>query len=92
MANNKEKNNTVNEENQLVADEAGNEIKETTGAAVEIYDEDDNIDLHDTPKKKKRLKKNKKELMKKLKKDIKKEKIEEKLSVMKFYQKEIHKI
>ena len=57
MANNKEKNNTVNEENQLVAEEAGNEIKETTGAAVEIYDEDDNIDLHDTPKKKKRLKK-----------------------------------
>ena len=57
MANNKEKNNTVNEENQIVAEEAGNEIKETTGAAVEIYDEDDNIDLHDTPKKKKRLKK-----------------------------------
>ena len=34
------------------------EIKETTGSAVEIYDEDDNVDLSDTPVKKKKFKKN----------------------------------
>ncbi len=33
------------------------EIKETTGDQVEIYDEDDNVDLTDTPVKKKRFKK-----------------------------------
>ncbi len=33
------------------------EIKETTGSGVEIYDEDDNVDLTDTPVKKKRFKK-----------------------------------
>ena len=33
------------------------EIKETTGSAVEIYDEDDNVDLSDTPVKKKKFKK-----------------------------------
>jgi RND family efflux transporter MFP subunit len=33
------------------------EIKETTGDQVEIYDEDNSVDLSDTPKKKKRFKK-----------------------------------
>ena len=33
------------------------EIKETTGDQVEIYDEDDNVDLTDTPVRKKKFKK-----------------------------------
>lgn len=60
MSDNKgKKNNNENiQENITKSNEpAANEITETTGAAVEIYDEDDSIDLHDTPKKKKKLKK-----------------------------------
>ena len=57
MADNKEKKNVTENNTTENSVEVSNEIKETTGAAVEIYDEDDNIDLHDTPKKKKKLKK-----------------------------------
>jgi RND family efflux transporter MFP subunit len=55
MSDNKNNVGTDNKTEEIKA--VDNEIKETTGAAVEIYDEDDNVDLHDTPKKKKKLKK-----------------------------------
>lgn len=51
---------TTNKENQaqeVKTPEPQNEIRETTGASVEIYDEDNTIDLSDTPKKKKKFKK-----------------------------------
>ncbi len=45
------------EDNKEIKLQEDNVIKETTGEAVEIYDEDDSIDLYDTPKKKKKFKK-----------------------------------
>ncbi len=51
---------TVNKEAQELENKtvtAQNEIRETTGAQVEIYDEDDSVDLSDSSKKKKRFKK-----------------------------------
>lgn len=60
MANKEKKNNaenTMQQQEKIAEEQAMTEIRETTGSTVEIYDEDDSIDLHDTPKKKKRIKK-----------------------------------
>ena len=59
MSNKENKNIAENaqQEEKVTVAESSAEIRETTGSTVEIYDEDDSIDLHDTPKKKKKLKK-----------------------------------
>ena len=59
MADNKELNKEVEnkEEKKVSAAESNNEIKETTGSSVEIYDEYDEEELEVTKKPKKKIKK-----------------------------------
>ena len=59
MADNKElkKDVETKEEKNVPIAEEKNEIKETTGSSVEIYDEDDDFDVEETKKPKKKIKK-----------------------------------
>ena len=59
MADNKDlkKDVETKEEKKVPIAEEKNEIKETTGSSVEIYDEDDDFDVEETKKPKKKIKK-----------------------------------